>query len=134
MLHACGLRKTPAPATLRPSVRVAGVAPIRENNAFEYDNEALSEAHSSDDEYSLEVESEENEFRLSRLPAKVQQYFTKGAASWRDAVVEAIRAGIRNLNDLANLIFFMQYPARMTAGVGKPIDKNEDHFFGSSPI
>jgi phosphatidylserine/phosphatidylglycerophosphate/cardiolipin synthase-like enzyme len=68
------------------------------------------------------------EFRLNRLPAKAQQFFSKGGASWRDAVAEAIRAGIRNPNDLADLIFFMQYPTRMTAGVGKPIDKREPDF------
>jgi phosphatidylserine/phosphatidylglycerophosphate/cardiolipin synthase-like enzyme len=68
------------------------------------------------------------EFRLNRLPAKVQQFFSKGGDSWRDAVVEAIRAGIRNPNDLADLIFFMQYPTRMTAGVGKPLDKREPDF------
>lgn len=68
------------------------------------------------------------EFRLNRLPAKAQQFFSKGGASWRDAVVEAIGAGIRNPNDLADLIFFMQYPTRMKAGVGKLIDKREPDF------
>jgi phosphatidylserine/phosphatidylglycerophosphate/cardiolipin synthase-like enzyme len=68
------------------------------------------------------------EFRLDRLPAKAQQFFSKGGASWRDAVAEAIRAGISNPNDLADLIFFMQYPTRMTAGVGKPLHKREPDF------
>jgi len=68
------------------------------------------------------------EFRLNRLPAKVQQHFSKGSAYWRDAAAEAIRAGVRNPNDLADLIFYMQYSTRITAGVGKPINKREPDF------
>jgi phosphatidylserine/phosphatidylglycerophosphate/cardiolipin synthase-like enzyme/V8-like Glu-specific endopeptidase len=81
------------------------------------------------DPYSSGGELEESEFRLDRLPAMARQHFGKGGASWRDAVAEAIRAGISNPNDLADLIFYMQHPGRMTAGVGKPIDKNEGDFF-----
>jgi phosphatidylserine/phosphatidylglycerophosphate/cardiolipin synthase-like enzyme len=89
----------------------------------------LEEEISRDDPYPLGVELEENEFRLDRLPAKAQQHFSKGGAAWRDAVAEAIRAGIRNPSDLADLIFFMQNPTRMTARVGKPINKREPDFF-----
>jgi hypothetical protein len=76
-----------------------------------------------------ELVSEEYEFRLDRLPAKVQQQFSMGGASWRAAVGEAVGAGIRNPNVLADLIFFMQHPDRMTAGVGKASDKNNEEFF-----
>src|SRR5215813_703060 len=68
------------------------------------------------------------EFRLNRLPSKVQQRFSKVGASWRDAVAEAIGSGIKSPNVLADLIFFMQYPGRMTAGVGKLIDRRESDF------
>jgi glutamyl endopeptidase len=81
------------------------------------------------DPYSSGGELEESEFRLDRLPAKARQHFGKGGASWRDAVAEAIRAGISDPNDLADLIFYMQHPRRMIAGVGKPIDKDEVDFF-----
>jgi len=74
-------------------------------------------------------ELEENEFRLNRLPAKAQQHFSKGGASWRDAVAEALAAGIRNPNDLADIIFFMQHPELMSSGVGKPISRNDSEFF-----
>ena len=70
-------------------------------------------------------ELEENEFRLDRLPAMAQQYFRMGSTSWRDAVAEAIGAGIRNPDELADLIFFMFHPERMRAGTGKLIDPGE---------
>jgi phosphatidylserine/phosphatidylglycerophosphate/cardiolipin synthase-like enzyme len=68
------------------------------------------------------------EFRLDRLPPNVQQRFSKSGAFWRDAVLDAIGAGIKNPNVLADIIFFMQYPTRMTAGVGRLIDKKESDF------
>ena len=43
-------------------------------------------------------------------------------------MAEAIRAGIRNPNDLANLIFFMHHPERMSARVGKIIAEEEPDF------
>jgi phosphatidylserine/phosphatidylglycerophosphate/cardiolipin synthase-like enzyme len=71
---------------------------------------------------------EENEFRLDRLPAKAQQQFGKGPAAWRDAVLEAIRGGIRDPETLADLIFFARHPERMAAGTGKPISTSERAF------
>jgi phosphatidylserine/phosphatidylglycerophosphate/cardiolipin synthase-like enzyme len=68
------------------------------------------------------------EFRLNRLPAKVQQRFSKVGASWQEAVAEAIGSGIKNTNVLADIIFFMQHQGRMAAGVGKLIDRKESDF------
>jgi phosphatidylserine/phosphatidylglycerophosphate/cardiolipin synthase-like enzyme len=68
-------------------------------------------------------------FRLTTLPATVQQAFKKGAALWREAVREAISAGIVDPRKLADLMFFMQHPERMTAGVGKLIEEKEAGFY-----
>jgi phospholipase D1/2 len=69
-------------------------------------------------------------FRLSNLPAPVQQAFKKkGSAAWRDAVKEARNAGIDDPQRLADLIFFMQHPERMAAGVGKVIEEKEAEFY-----
>ena len=70
----------------------------------------------------------ENEFQLKRLPPKAQSLFGQGSGSWRAAVAEAIGAGIRDPNDLADLVFFMHHPERMAAGIGRLIDQKEPNF------
>ena len=74
------------------------------------------------------VYPEENEFQLKHLPPKVQSIFSQGSNSWRAAVAEAIDAGFRDPNVLADLVFFMHHPERMAAGVGKSIDQKEPDF------
>ena len=69
----------------------------------------------------------ENEFRVDSLPAKVQKLFKK-RSPWLDVLDEAILAGIKDLNLLADLIFFMQHPEKMKDGVGKSIDRKENDF------
>ena len=72
---------------------------------------------------------EESEFRVDRLPLKAQTQFSKtNSAAWRDALTEAINAGIRNPKDLADLIFFMQHRDRVVSGVGKLIAEGEHDF------
>ena len=71
---------------------------------------------------------EQNEFQLKRLPPKVQSVFGQGSGSWRAAVAEAIGAGFRDPNVLADVVFFMHHPERMAAGVGKSIDQKEPDF------
>lgn len=68
-------------------------------------------------------------FQVSTLPPSVQRAFAKGAKKWRDAVFEAIAAGIRDDQTLANIVFFMQHPERMSAGAGKDIDPKEPDFY-----
>jgi phosphatidylserine/phosphatidylglycerophosphate/cardiolipin synthase-like enzyme len=106
------------------------IAPESETypDRWAFENER-SMGNEDESPHALDIQLEENEFRLNRLPPKVQQHFSKGGTSWRDAVAEAISAGIRDPNYLADLIFFMQYPARMKVGVGKPIDINEKDVF-----
>ena len=68
-----------------------------------------------------------NEFRVDSLPAKVQELFKK-RSPWLDVLDEAILAGIKDLNLLADLIFFMQHLERMKDGVGKPIGPKVENF------
>uniref|UniRef100_I2Q590 Phosphatidylserine/phosphatidylglycerophosphate/ cardiolipin synthase n=1 Tax=Desulfovibrio sp. U5L TaxID=596152 RepID=I2Q590_9BACT len=76
------------------------------------------------------VQGAEEEFRVDRLPQKAQTQFAKtDSAAWRDAVDAAIAAGVKNPNDLADLIFFMQHRDRVDRQVGKPIDKADPNFF-----
>jgi phosphatidylserine/phosphatidylglycerophosphate/cardiolipin synthase-like enzyme len=99
--------------------------------AFEAAFLAASEPE-ADDRDSVNASHEqliESEFRVDSLPVKTRAQFAKGRAAWRDAVTEAIRAGFRDAGSLADLIFFMQHPERLVAGVGKPMDKKEEDFF-----
>jgi len=68
-------------------------------------------------------------FRLATLPAQVQQAFKKGGASWREALREAISAQIVDPRRLADLMFFMQHPERMSTGVGELIKEKEAEFY-----
>jgi phosphatidylserine/phosphatidylglycerophosphate/cardiolipin synthase-like enzyme/subtilisin family serine protease len=67
-------------------------------------------------------------FRLATWPATVRQAFSRGRDRWREAVREAIRAGTADPQSLADLIFFMQHPERMTGGTGKPLEESEAEF------
>jgi len=77
-----------------------------------------------------EVDLEENEFRVDRLPTRARAQFAKtDSAAWRDAIDEAIGAGVKNPNNLADLIFFMQHRDRVVSGIGKLINRREPDFF-----
>jgi phosphatidylserine/phosphatidylglycerophosphate/cardiolipin synthase-like enzyme len=68
-------------------------------------------------------------FRVANLPAPVQRAFKKGGAAWREAVLAAVGARIADPRKLADVMFFMQHPERMTAaGVGKLIEEKEAEF------
>ena len=71
---------------------------------------------------------EENEFRLDRLPPKARDFFNQGGGAWRAAVTEAANAGIRDVNELADLVFFMHHPERVSAGIGRAILQKEPDF------
>jgi hypothetical protein len=64
---------------------------------------------------SLDAEVEE-EFRKAALPAAVRDAYNAGPLSWALAVQRAIQAGIRDLNLLTNIVFFMHHPERMQGG------------------
>ncbi len=119
--------------------RDAGEAEAMQTTAEETDPNAAFEAaflqtsewetRGSDDGNPSHEQLVENEFRVDSLPVKARVQFAKGRAAWRDAVNEAIRAGFRDAGSLADLIFFMQHPQRVIAGIGKPMDKTEEEFF-----
>jgi len=68
------------------------------------------------------------EFRVDSLPAKVQELFKKGSP-WLQALDEAILSGIKDLNILADVIFFIQHPERIKDGIGELIDQKKDKEF-----
>lgn len=72
------------------------------------------------------------EFRLDALPPTVKQSFAKGSKHWPETIKEAIRLGIKDSKLLADVIFFMQHPERMTGTIGKliqPVSQNEEDFY-----
>ena len=73
----------------------------------------------------------ESEFLVKDLPTKVKPHFSKGGSAWRNAVAEAIKAGMRAPKDLANLIYFMQHPKRIAGGAGTRIRREDDDFVKS---
>jgi phosphatidylserine/phosphatidylglycerophosphate/cardiolipin synthase-like enzyme len=76
-----------------------------------------------------QIESFEAEaFRAQKLPPRVRQAFARGPRLWLDAIKEAIAAGIRGREFLADLLFFMQHGERMSAGVGRAVDRREEQF------
>ena len=76
----------------------------------------------------LGAELEEGEFHLNRLPRKAREQFDKGTGAWREAVKEAIQAGIKDPGTLADLMFFMHHPDRMKSGVGRSLSRTEPDF------
>jgi phosphatidylserine/phosphatidylglycerophosphate/cardiolipin synthase-like enzyme/V8-like Glu-specific endopeptidase len=75
---------------------------------------------------SFEIPLQEQEFSLDALPPAVQAKFAKtDSSAWRGAVDEAIRSGIKNPNQLADIIFFMQHRNRVVRGVGQTVKPND---------
>lgn len=74
-------------------------------------------------------ETEYREFRVGRLPARVQIAFAKVGAPWRIAVDDAIAGGVEDPGALADLMFFLHHRERVAGGVGRSIDPKEDGFF-----
>lgn len=78
---------------------------------------------------SFEWEAEwEQEFRTADLAAPVRAAFNMGALGWPLAVQRAIEAGVRDANDLADMVFFMHHPERLRGGVGQPLQKSDAAF------
>lgn len=66
-------------------------------------------------------------FQLETYPTKAQTHFRSGAPNWPLAVQAAADGGIE-LDDLADLVFYMHHPERMTGTTGKPLRKGERNF------
>lgn len=70
----------------------------------------------------------ESEFRLSSLPGPVREAFNLGPLGWPLAVMRSIDAGRTNLDDLADMVFFMHHPERLKAGVGGALSQSDPDF------
>jgi len=67
-------------------------------------------------------------FQLAQFPAETRTTFRQGAILWPLAVTQAIAGGVRNVDDLTNLVFFMHHPERMTGESGRSLDPKETDF------
>ena len=70
----------------------------------------------------------EQEFRVARLAPGVRDAFAMGALAWPLAVQRAMAAGLKKLDDLTNIVFFMHHPERVRAGTGQPLRAGEPAF------
>ncbi len=67
-------------------------------------------------------------FRLTEFPADTRTTFHSGGALWPLAVQQAIKGGVKRVDPLTNLVFFMHHPERMTDGTGRALDPSEANF------
>jgi len=67
-------------------------------------------------------------FQLAEFPAATRTTFHQGAILWPLAVTQAIDGGIKSVDELTNLVFFMHHPERMTGETGRAIDPKEADF------
>ncbi len=97
---------------------------------FKLFDELEKEAFNKDfelDEFLFDPEIEE-EFRVDDLPPKAREWFLKEAILWPVAIQEAMKGGVRDLNDLTNIVFFMHHRERLSNGIGKSLQKSEPNF------
>ena len=81
-----------------------------------------------DEEFYLTDDEEEAEFRISALPSQVQDAFRMGGGAWPLAVQRAIDAGVKDINKLTDIAFFMHYPERISGGMGRPLTPSEPSY------
>ncbi len=67
-------------------------------------------------------------FSLAQFPADTRSTFHKGAILWPLAVTQAIGGGVKGVDDLTNLVFFMHHPERMIGTTGRALDPKEADF------
>ena len=67
-------------------------------------------------------------FRLAEFPTDTRTTFHQGAILWPLAVTQAIYGGVKNVDALTNLVFFMHHPERMTGDTGRALDPKEANF------
>ena len=94
--------------------------------AFELGQPGDTESQSFE---TFEIPHQEGEFRIDHLSKTVREQFSKtNSAAWRDAVTKAIASGTKSVDDLADLIFFMQHRDRIVHAAGQPIKPDEPDF------
>lgn len=67
-------------------------------------------------------------FSLAKFPVDTRSTFHKGGVLWPLAVSQAIDGGIKGIDDLTNLVFFMHHPERMAGDTGRALDPKEANF------
>lgn len=67
-------------------------------------------------------------FDLSKFSAEVRAAFREAPAFWPITVDAAIKSGVRDPDKLADLIFFMHHPERMTGNKGRALKTSEANF------
>ncbi len=67
-------------------------------------------------------------FNLAQFPVTTRTTFHQGAILWPLAVNQAIDGGVKNVDDLTNLTFFMHHPERMTGDTGRALNPKEADF------
>jgi hypothetical protein len=67
-------------------------------------------------------------FDLSQFPQETQEWFHKEPVFWPSAVSAAVAGGVKDRNDLANIVFFMHHKERMSGNRGKALQAGEPRF------
>jgi len=67
-------------------------------------------------------------FNLAQYPAKARQAFQEAPILWPTAVTHAVEGGVKNVNKLTDLVFYMHHRERVTGGIGEPLEASEDNF------
>jgi hypothetical protein len=65
-------------------------------------------------------------FDPNKLPASVLQAFRQGPMMWPIVVEKALGSGIRDLNKLTDIVFYLHFPER----IGNPIKPSEFQLIG----
>ncbi len=67
-------------------------------------------------------------FDLSDYPRDARAWFHEGPTQWPSAVAAAINGGLRDEDDLADLVFFMHHGERMSGETGRALASGEPQF------
>lgn len=67
-------------------------------------------------------------FNLADYPPKARRAFRKAPAHWSAAVTHAVEGGVKDINDLTDLVFYMHHRERITGGIGAPLEPSETNF------
>lgn len=112
----------------RDETEFTGDQPPSSARSFAFDLERPADTESEGLE-TFETPLQEGEFRINHLSKAVREQFSNtNSDAWRDAVTKAIASGIKEVDDLADLIFFMQHRDRVVHGVGQPIKLDDPDF------
>jgi hypothetical protein len=67
-------------------------------------------------------------FNLADYPAQARRDFVEAPILWPAAVTHAFEGGVRDVNKLTNLVFYMHHRERVSGGVGEPLAASERDF------